>query len=97
LAWSIEHRINWVEWKIRNQIALEPEPGWTERIDLEVWLARERDRLTWPQTALKFYGSETLASISKARRTFDRVQRAHPGLGQKPRRKPGPKPKARDF
>ena len=72
-----------------------PEEGRPKRIDLEVWLAKVRDRLSWQQIGLKFFTSKNAASISKARRAYERVQRSHPAVAQKPRKRPGPKPKTK--
>lgn len=90
--WPKEDRVRWVEWEIRRIIARTATSG-LERIALEIWLSKERDELFWQQIALKYYGSRNSASVSKARRAHLRVQRHHPGVAQKPRLKPGPKPK----
>jgi len=93
LDWGRYHLINWIETRVQRCIAGVPEEGRPDRIDLEIWLAKVRDGLSWPQIALKFFTSKNAASISKARRAYARVQRSHPAVTQKPRRRPGPKPK----
>ena len=89
------HFINWIEARVQRASAGVPEEGRPARIDLEIWLAKVRDGLSWPQIALKFFTSKNAASISKARRAYERVQRSHPAVTQKPRKRPGPKPKTK--
>lgn len=91
--WQKEQLIAYIESRISDWIARDPEPGCPSRIDLEVWLSRKRDELPWGKIGLKYYGSENAAAMSKARRTYERVRRYHPGIEKKPRRKPGPKPR----
>ena len=95
LDWPKDDRIRWVEWEIRRIVFGEPTPGSPGRIDLEIWLSKERDGLSWYQIGLKFCGSKTSASVSKVRRAFERVQRFNPGVEKEPRQKPGPKPKSK--
>jgi hypothetical protein len=94
LSWPKEHLIAFIEWRVRDWISGEPEEGLPSRKDLELWLSRERDGLPWPKIALKHYGSQNTAAISKARRTYKRVRRYHPAIDKKLRQKPGPKPKS---
>ncbi len=96
MDWEREHLIRWIETRVLRCIADVPEEGRPERIDLEVWLAKVRDRLSWQQIALKFFTSKNAASLMKARRAYARVQRSHPGVTKKPRQRPGPKPKIQD-
>ena len=56
-----------------------------------------KKRLAREEIALKFFTSKNEASLSRARRAYNRVQRSHPGADQKARRKPGPKPKKSDI
>jgi hypothetical protein len=97
LAWVKEHLIRWIETRVQRCIAGVHEEGRPERIDLEIWLAKEKDELSWNQIALTFFTSKNAASLSNARRAYDRVNRSHPGVDQKPRRTPGPKPKISDL
>jgi hypothetical protein len=57
-------------------------PG-DEVADYAVWLLNERDELSWHQIAYRFFPSATEEDIekyeSRVRRTFDRVERNHPG------------------
>jgi hypothetical protein len=51
--------------------------------DYAVWLLKERDGLSWHQIAYRFFPSateeETETFESKVRRSFNRVERNHPG------------------
>jgi hypothetical protein len=93
LEWGRYHLINWIETRLQRCSAVFPEEARPKRFDSEIWLAKVRDGLSWPQIALKFFTSKNAASISKARRGYERVQRSHPAVTQKPRKRPGPKPK----
>jgi hypothetical protein len=93
--WPKDDQVRWVEWEIRRITAKTATSG-LDRIALEIWLSKVRDEFPWHQVALKCYGSKNSASISKARRAYNRVQRLHPGVAQKPRLKPGPKPKEKN-
>jgi hypothetical protein len=95
LAWEKQHLINWIETRVIRGIGGVPEAGRPERIDLEIWLAKVRDGLSWQQIALKFFTSKNSASLSKARRAYERVQRSHPGVKQKARKRPGPSQRLR--
>lgn len=58
--------------------------------DYAVWLLKERDGLSWHQIAYRFFPAateeETETFESKVRRSFNRVERNHPGSKQfKPR------------
>ena len=96
MDWSREHLIRWVDTRVQRCIAGVSEQGRPERVDLEIWLAKVRDGLSWQQIALKFFTSKDAASMSKARRAYERVRRSHPGVVKKPRCRPGPKPKTQD-
>ena len=97
MDWSKEHLIRWVETRVRMCIVGFSEEGRPARIDLEIWLAKVRDGLSWEKIALQFYGGKNSAALSKARRAYQRVRRSHPGIIQKPRKRPGPKPKDVEF
>ena len=96
MDWPKEHLISWIETRVHRCIAGVPEKGRPERVDLEIWLAKVRDDLSWEKIALKFFTSKNSASLSKARRAYERVRRSHPGVVKKPRQRPGPKPRLKD-
>jgi hypothetical protein len=90
MVWPKQDRIRWVEWR-RNE-RLSEEAGRNpdrdldgervpDRLSLEVWLAKERDGLSWQQIVIKYFpeynGREKRpAGISKARRVWMVVERA---------------------
>jgi hypothetical protein len=88
--WPRDDRVRWIEKRLQERIAFESEEGLKDwvvlghdlaRRDLEVWLAKERDGLSWQQIAIKHfpeYKKTQLksAGMSKARRTYDLVERA---------------------
>ena len=88
-GWSKENRIRWVEERLRDRRAKEtgkiPDDleaqGIPDMPSLLVWLAKERDGLSWQQIAIKYYpqyrkpGAIKAAGISKARRAHTLVQR----------------------
>ncbi len=89
-GWSKNDEIRWVEQRLRERVAKEagkiPDDldaqGVPERTSLELWLAKERDGLSWQQVANKYYpyyrrhAAIKSAGISKARRAYASVQRA---------------------
>jgi len=79
--WPAEDRIRWVEWaELRLVQKLEPPTSYGfDRRDTAIWLAKERDKLSWPKIARQFYGSEEQRFILRARRSYARVDRNHPG------------------
>ena len=93
MDWSKEDLIRWVETRVVRASVGSTEPGRPSRKDLETWLAKVRDNLSWEKIALVFYGGKHSAAVSKARRAYGRVRRSHPGIVQKARKRPGPKPK----
>src|SRR5439155_15248328 len=90
MGWPKEDRIRWVEWRLKERIAKESgrhadrdldAEGIPDRITLEVWLAKERDGLSWQQIAIKYFPQYThdgqkSAGVSKARRVYMLVERA---------------------
>jgi hypothetical protein len=85
-----EGQIRWVELRLGERIAFDQGqfPEWTglqsdqPRKNLEVWLAKERDGLSWQQIVIKHFpeylrqgGPGKIAGISKARRVFETVKR----------------------
>jgi hypothetical protein len=90
MVWPKEDRIRWVEWRRNERLSetagrnpqrdLDAE-GVPDRLSLEVWLAKERDGLSWQQVVIKYFpeykGREKRpAGISKARRVCMLVERA---------------------
>ena len=82
-GWSKEDEIRWVENRVWDQ---KKERRYSRSIpeaqDLEIWLAKERDRLSWNQIALKYFpesykpsARENWSAVNKARRAYERVQR----------------------
>jgi hypothetical protein len=96
LDWSKEHLIKWIETRVQRCIAGVPEAKRPERIDLEIWLAKVRDGLSWQQIVLQFFTSKNPAALGKARRAYQRVHRSHPGIVQMQRERPRPKPKTKE-
>lgn len=89
MPWPKEDRIRWVEWRIRERIAKElgrsdrdlDSEGIPDKNSLEVWLAKERDGLSWQQIAIKYFpqygkSQRKSAGVSKARRAHGIVERA---------------------
>jgi hypothetical protein len=80
MAWPKEDLIRWVEWRLRERLTKESgrDPGRDldaegvpDRISLEVWLAKERDGLSWQQIVIKYFPqylkrAQKSAGISKA-------------------------------
>jgi hypothetical protein len=88
-GWSKEDLIRWVEQRLSERRAKEAgeisddlnAQGIPDATSLEVWLAKERDGLSWQQVVIKHYpqyrksaGIKT-AGISKARRAYILVTR----------------------
>lgn len=85
LTWPIEDRIRWVEQRLREWESVRrgsrsADPQFVGclpvRKDLEVWLAKERDGLSWQQIAIKYLRQSGMAALSKTRRAHARVERA---------------------
>src|SRR2546422_11121861 len=89
MRWPKEDRIRWVEWRLRERIAKESGRSdrdldaekVPDRISLQVWLAKERDGLSWQQIVIKYFPQyaeheKRLAGMSKARRVYMLVERA---------------------
>jgi hypothetical protein len=90
MAWPKKDRIQWVEWRRNERLSqesgLNPErdldaEGVPDRLSLDVWLAKERDGLSWQQICIKFlpeYGprGKRSAGMSKSRRMHASVERA---------------------
>jgi len=78
--WPKEDEIRWVEWELRRarhgadweKSAIAQYP-----IDLEIWLAKERDKRSWQEIGNQFYGKQLKpeARRSEARRGYERVER----------------------
>jgi hypothetical protein len=76
-SWPKKDKVNWVEWELRRarhgggpvtHLADQP-------VDLEVWLAKERDGKSWREIAdAQFPKLKTEAGRSEARRSHVRVQ-----------------------
>ena len=86
-GWSKEHRIRWVEQRLLERRAKEKgrieddldAMGIPDSTSLEVWLAKERDGLSWQQIVIKYYpqyrkSTIKTAGISKARRAYMSVE-----------------------
>jgi hypothetical protein len=88
-GWSKQDLIRWVEQRLRERRAKEA-GKFTDDLDakgipdtksLQVWLAKERDGLSWQQIVIKYYreyrspGDIKVAGISKARRAYMLVAR----------------------
>lgn len=94
-GWSKEDYIRWVEHRLRERCAADKVPeddldakrildakGIPDAKSLEVWLAKERDGLSWQQIVIKYYRRQyrtptaiKTAGISKARRVHRLVTR----------------------
>lgn len=78
--WKIEDEISWVEWELRRarhgadweKSAIAEYP-----VDLEVWLAKKRDKKSWREIGDRFYPKlpKPEARRSEARRGYDRIER----------------------
>jgi hypothetical protein len=76
-SWPKKDKINWVEWELRRArhgggplTVLADRP-----VDLDVWLAKERDGKSWREIAdAHFPKQATEAGRSEARRSHARVQ-----------------------
>lgn len=78
--WPKEDEIRWVEWELRRarhgadweKSAIAEYP-----LDLEVWLAKERDKKSWKQIGDQLYSKRMRpeARRSEARRAHNRVER----------------------
>jgi hypothetical protein len=78
--WSKEDEIRWIEWELRRaryganweKSAIAENP-----VDLEVWLAKKRDKQSWRQIGDGFYPKHMKpeARRSEARRGYNRVER----------------------
>ena len=90
MTWPKEDRIRWAEWRLREWEALESRQAFEgqsdetppARKDLEVYLAKERDGLSWQQVVIRHFPEyrrgkkEITAGISMARRACLRIERA---------------------
>lgn len=88
--WPKRDRIAWVGQRLLERLAaregrindLELDAkGVPDQTSLEVWLAKERDGLSWQQIVIKYFpnypkSKRKSAGISKARRVYDLVERA---------------------
>jgi len=94
LTWPKEDRIRWAEWRLREWDSIEagkrpPEfaSGLPTREDLNVWLAKERDDLSWQQNAIKHFpqcvGRSKAAGMSMARRAHKRIEQTIAPSGKK--------------
>ncbi len=75
--WPKDDKINWVQWELRRaRHGGGPVTILADRpVDLEVWLAKERDGRSWRQLALAHFPKlKTEAGRSEARRSHARVQ-----------------------
>jgi hypothetical protein len=80
MRWPKEDEIRWVEWELRRarhgadweKSAIGEYP-----LDLEVWLAKERDKQSWKEIGDRCYSKNMKpeARRSEARRGYDRVER----------------------
>jgi len=88
-GWSKEDLIRWVEQRLVERRTKEAgkisgeldAQGIPDTTSLEVWLAKERDGLSWQQIAIKYYpqyrehSAIKTAGVSKARRAYMLVAR----------------------
>ncbi len=86
--WPKKDRIAWVEERLRDRIAHragyrndEEVKGIPDQLSLEIWLAKERDELSWQQIVIRCLrkyakSKQMLAGISRARRAHAAVERA---------------------
>ena len=80
MRWPKEEEVRWVEWELRRarhgadweKSAIAEHP-----VELEVWLAKERDKQSWKQIGDRLYSRRMRpeARRSEARRAYDRVER----------------------
>jgi hypothetical protein len=85
MVWPKEDRIRWVEQRLNERTSGNYEARdldakkVPDQISLQVWLAKERDGLSWQQIMIKYpqfaKGSKS-AGISKVRRAHMRIERA---------------------
>jgi hypothetical protein len=81
MHWPKEDLVRWVEWELqrarhgaeweKSAIADRPQ-------DLEIWLAKERDKHSWKQIGDRFFAKSKMraeARRSEARRSHDRIKR----------------------
>jgi hypothetical protein len=87
LTWPKEDCIRWVEWRLNEWNSVESERRPREftrtlpaKLDLYVYLAKERDQLSWQQVAIKYFPEllkrSKAAAISAARRAHERIEQA---------------------
>jgi hypothetical protein len=88
--WPKHDRIAWVEERLRDRFAARDgrldgheldARGVPDQMSLEVWLAKERDGLSWQQIVIKYFPRyikerQKAAGMSKARRVHMLVNRA---------------------
>lgn len=79
IRWSKEDEISWVEHELRRarfgadweKSAIGDRP-----IDLEIWLAKTRDKKSWKEIGDSYFPKSRLeARRSEARRAYDRIER----------------------
>jgi hypothetical protein len=78
--WPKEDEIRWVEWELaraRHGADWEKSAIAEYPLDLEVWLAKERDKQSWRDIGDRFYSKQAKpeARRSEARRAHSRVGR----------------------
>ena len=78
--WPKEDVIRWVEWELlraRHGSEREKSPLAENPTDLEVWLAKEKEKKSWKQIGNSFYSKRIKpeARRSEARRAYERVER----------------------
>ena len=91
LTWPKKDRIQWAEQRLLEWESLAagrraPDPKFERRLparkDLEVWLAKEREELSWQQVVIKYFpeylnrGKGKTAGVSTARRAHQRIEEA---------------------
>ena len=89
MTWPKADRIRWVECRLQEWSSLksgrrEPDPEFERSVpavkDLEVFLAKERDELSWQQIAVKHFPEcarrSKAAGMSMARRAHKRIEEA---------------------
>ncbi len=85
-GWSRADQIRWVEMRLMERRAIEEKgvqgydldaAGIPDRVSLEIWLAKERDDLSWQQIAQKYkpalYKRSKAAAMSSVRRAHEAV------------------------
>jgi len=86
-GFSKDDKIRWVEERLRDRQAAAAglvaddldAKGIPDAVSLQVWLAKERDGLSWQQIAIKHYPNyknPKLGGVSKARRAYRAVERS---------------------